>query len=104
MSTNDTLPPAPNSIDGIAAAVAGYKQQFDAAQQQLGILDQNYQRQREQYTSGLQMLSGAIAALEQLAKNTEQDAVKRAAEPVPGPSETLPVSEDKAVDADTTTA
>ena len=66
---SEVVTPGANSVEAFQAAITSYKQQFDQAQTQLAQLEQNYQTQKEKLTAMLHMLSGAVAALEQLVKN-----------------------------------
>jgi hypothetical protein len=71
---SDTQTPAANSTEAFAAAVAAYRQQHAAGIQQLDTLEKNYASQKDQIKSNLLMLMGAIAAIEQLMKNVEDEA------------------------------
>jgi hypothetical protein len=70
--------PAANSPEAITAAIENYKQQHAGAAAQLNQLEQNYQTQKKQLTDTLLMLAGAVAAMEQLTKNIEDEAKAKA--------------------------
>ena len=68
------------STESFEAAINNYKSQHDGLTQQLAQLETNYRQQKEQMVATLHMLSGAIAAVEQIVKNVEDEAAALAAD------------------------
>jgi F0F1-type ATP synthase membrane subunit b/b' len=74
MSTDPTTPPPANSLEAVHAAIANYRQQGEMASQQLQQLEANYTSQHTQLATTIERLVGAIAAMDQLAKNITDEA------------------------------
>lgn len=69
-----TIVPAANSIEALRAAVSNYKQQHSEASAHLVQVEATYHQQKDTTGAILHMLNGALAALEQVIKNIEDEA------------------------------
>lgn len=64
------------SVEAMQASIAQYKKQYDEMTAQLATLETNYRQQKALGEQTLHMLSGAIAAVEQILQNVEAETQK----------------------------